>query len=249
MFRALARQILGLLAAACVAMPLSAQDLPKVEYSADTVMEHEAGAMQGKVYYAPGKERREMNQGGMNMVTISRHDKKVMWMLMPETKSYMEMPMGAQSAPGDISGYKMEHSEVGKDTLNGVPTTKSKLIMTGPDGGKLGGFMWSTKEGIMVKMDAISVDKGDKMRIKQELTNLKIGKQDPQLFEIPPGYQLSSMPGMPGMPGADMPSAGGERAADEDEQASADTGDAPEAQPKKQKKPGFSLDKLKDILR
>lgn len=242
----LTRQLLSLIATLCIAGAVPAQDLPNVEYSADQTMEHAEGAMQGKVYYAPGKERREMNQGGMNMANITRHDKKVVWMLMPEMKTYMEMPMGAgapASNPGDLSGYKMEHSEVGKETLNGVPTTKSKLVMTAPDGSKLGGFMWSTKEGIMVKMDAISMQEGKKMRIKQELTNLKIGKQDPQLFEIPPGYQ--AMQGMPGMPGAGMPEGAMGDANQPREDAA---GAAAEAQPAKPKKPGFSLDKLKKII-
>ena len=48
----------------------------------------------------------------------------------------------------------------------------------------------------MVKMDVIATTKGQKMRMKQEITNLKIGKQDPQLFEIPPGYQRGNMAGI-----------------------------------------------------
>lgn len=60
----------------------------------------------------------------------------------------------------------------------------------------MGGFMWMSKDNIMVKMDAVAIDKGSKNRFKSELTNIKIGKQDPALFEIPPGYQKMSMPGM-----------------------------------------------------
>jgi hypothetical protein len=77
-----------------------------------------------------------------------------------------------------------------------VNTTKSKIIMTGPKGEKMGGFMWATRDNIVVKMDAIAIDKKDKHRFKTELTNLKIGKQDTALFEIPPGYSKMSM-GMP----------------------------------------------------
>ena len=48
-------------------------------------------------------------------------------------------------------------------------------------------FMWTTKEGILAKLDAISVDQGKKDRFKLEMQNLKISKQPADLFEIPKG--------------------------------------------------------------
>lgn len=177
---------------------VTAGEAPKVEYSADSYMETAEGTMEGKVYSAPGKERRESVQQGEKMITIMRHDKKVMWMLKPEDKTYMEMKMSKGGRKDDLSSYKMETSTVGPETVNGVKTTKSKMIMTGPKGDKLGGFGWRTKEGIVVKMDAIAVDKKSKERIKSELKNLKVGKQDSSLFEIPSDYTKMDM-GMGGI--------------------------------------------------
>jgi hypothetical protein len=50
-----------------------------------------------------------------------------------------------------------------------------------------------TKDNIMMKLDVIAVDKGKKDRMKMELDNLKIGKQDPALFEVPSGYSKMDM--------------------------------------------------------
>jgi hypothetical protein len=169
---------------------------PKVEYSADSYMEMAEATMQGALHSAPGKERREYVMEGQKMVMIARHDKKVAWVLMPEDKSYMEMKFPKEGRKDDISGYKIETTTIGPETVNGVKTTKSKIIMTGPKGEKLGGFWWASKEGIIVKMDAISVDKGSKDRFKIELKNLKIGKQNPSLFEVPAGYTKMDMGGM-----------------------------------------------------
>lgn len=193
----LLKQIGVLFSALLLAGSGVAQNQPTVEYSADSIMEHDEGTMKGKVYVAPGKERREMSTGAEKMINIMRHDKKITWMLMPEDKMYMEMKqMAASQSKDDLSAYKIEQTTVGKETMNGVETTKSKIIMTGKDGSKMGGFMWMSKENIMVKMDAVSIDKGEKNRFKTELTNIKIGKQDPALFEIPPGFQKMDMPGM-----------------------------------------------------
>jgi hypothetical protein len=47
-------------------------------------------------------------------------------------------------------------------------------------------------------MDLLSKEGDKKMRISSELTNLKVGKQDPKLFEIPPGYTKNDMGAMMG---------------------------------------------------
>ena len=171
---------------------------PQVEYSADSVLETAEVSMKGHVNYTPTRERREMvmGSGGDKMIMITRHDKKVAWTLMPSEKMYMEASIAQAKSKEDLSSYKIEQTVIGPETVNGVSTTKSKIIMTGPKGEKMGGFMWTTKDNIVVKMDAIAIDKKQKHRYKTELTNLKVGKQDPKLFEVPAGYQKMSIPGM-----------------------------------------------------
>ena len=168
---------------------------PNVEYSADSVMETADGVMKGRVYVAPGKERREYDQDGEPMVMIVRNDKKVTWMLMPGNL-YMENKFPKEGRKDDMSSYKIETTTIGPETVNGINTTKSKVIMTGPNNSKLGGFSWVSKEGITVKLDAISVEGGTKERFKTELNNLQIGPQDKALFEIPKGYKKMNIGGM-----------------------------------------------------
>jgi hypothetical protein len=168
----------------------------KVEYSADSYVETAELKMKSKVHYAPGKERREMDTGGGRHITIMRWDRKVSWVVMPSENMYIENPL--KESDTDASGYKVENSQImGEETVDGVKTTKSKVILSDDKGNKFGGFMWTTKEGIQLKMDAISVDasQGTKMRMKMELKNVQIGKQDPKLFEIPAGYTKMNMGG------------------------------------------------------
>ncbi|OGW64974.1 MAG: hypothetical protein A3H49_00045 [Nitrospirae bacterium RIFCSPLOWO2_02_FULL_62_14] len=168
---------------------------PKVEYSADSTMETEGGmTMKSRVYHAPGKQRIEMGGEGGN-ITIMRKDKKVSWVLMGDI--YMEMPMN-QADSQDPHDMDIQQTAVGEETVNGVKTTKYKVITTKKDGSKFGGFFWTTKDGITVKMDLLSKEGKEKHRISSELTNLKIGKQDPKLFEIPPGYTKNDMGAMMG---------------------------------------------------
>jgi hypothetical protein len=138
------------------------------------------------------------------MVTITRTDKQLIWTLMPE-QMYMETSLqGAQQPPGsgdDTSDYTYERTEVGPDTIDGHRTTKFKVIATNPKGEKMGGFMWATPEGIQLKMDLIALVEGSKTRMKTGLSNLKIGRQDAALFEIPSGYTKMVMPSFGGRGG------------------------------------------------
>jgi hypothetical protein len=97
---------------------------------------------------------------------------------------------------------------VGEETLNGVKVTKYKTIATSTDGKKYGGFSWRTKEGINLKQDLLYKEGNDKKRMFTELNNLKIGKQDPQLFEIPDRFTKFDMGGMMSGPGMGRPRMG-----------------------------------------
>lgn len=185
-------------------LTVGAVSLPEVtvEYSADSTMEMEGGmTMKSRIYHTVDKDRIEMG-GSDGMATITRKDKKVVWQLMGNL--YMERPLDMSSQSGMDAFDLVEQAEVGQETVNGVKTTKSKVVAVKKDGsGKFGGFFWTTKEGITVKMDMLSKEGDRKMRMTSELTNLKIEKQNPALFEIPAGYtknDMGAMMGMGGMP-------------------------------------------------
>lgn len=162
----------------------------RVEYRADQVLESEDGTMKQRIYAAPGKQRMEMGES----IIVLRLDRGVQWIVMPEERMYLEQPI--DPAAGGSEGWQEETTVLGPDTVNGMETTKYKTIArrTGSED-KFGGFSWQTADGIVVKMDLISVEEGKKERFKLELTNLETGPQDPQLFEVPAGYQKTSMAG------------------------------------------------------
>src|SRR5688572_25110262 len=144
------------LCAAAVAGPSYAATLPipTVEYSADRAMQMEAGTIEGKVYSSKGKERMETSMKGMTSVMILRTDKKESYMLMPAQKMYMQMDFSkAQAQSGSQpADSNVEITEVGTETIEGQSTTKYKMIMKD---GSAGGFLWITKDGIVMKMDGV----------------------------------------------------------------------------------------------
>lgn len=165
---------------------------PSVEYSADRIIESDAGTITGKVYSALGKDRAETNMGGMRSIMILRRDRQLGWMLMPAQKMYQQMDFAkAQEQSGAAPDDQVEITQVGSESIEGFESTKYKMLMKD---GSAGGFIWITQDGIPVKMDMLSKSGRDKSRITMTLKNLQIGAQDPQLFELPAGY--TAMPAM-----------------------------------------------------
>lgn len=184
----------------------------EVSYSADYTMETAEGAMSGKLNVAPGKERREdFTPDGETMISIRRDDLGKLWMLMPSERMYMEMDLGAaadeESSVSRPEDFQTQLTEEGQESVNGVMTTKSKVVMTDADGSKMGGYWWMSADGILVKMDVIALTEGEKTRLKRELNNVVVGPQDAALFEIPKGYSPMMMgmgAQMLGLPGAEV---------------------------------------------
>ena len=176
--------LLGITGVQAASLPI-----PRVDYSANRVIESEAGTFTGKVYAAKDKERTEIALRGMESVTIVRRDKRLGWLLMPSHRLYSQLDLARAQQQSGSPADDVSVEEIGLDTVEGHATTKYKLLMKD---GSAGGFIWITGEGIAIKMDMLTKEGGKKSRMTMTLTNLKVGPQDAQLFELPRGY--NSMP-------------------------------------------------------
>lgn len=180
--------LLSLCALVCAGQAAAAAlPAPSVEYSADRLVETESGSFQGKVYSARDRERTETTMQGTQSVMILRRDRQLGWMLMPAQKMYQQVDFAqARQQSGAAPESEVEITEVGTETVAGLAATKYKMMMKD---GSAGGFVWITPEGIAVKMDMLSKSGGAKSRVTMTLSNVQIGAQDPQMFEVPDGYE------------------------------------------------------------
>jgi hypothetical protein len=168
--------------------------VPTVEYSADRIMETDAGTFSGRVYYSPEKERLEMSLGGMQSVMILRRDRGNAWMLMPAQRMYQEIDIQrAAEQSGSQAADQVDITEVGAEAVEGLAATKYRMVMKDGSGG---GFIWITTEGIPVKMDLLGRRGRERTRMTVTLQNVVIGPQDPSLFEPPSDY--TAMPSFKG---------------------------------------------------
>lgn len=155
--------------------------------SADQVMTANGKTMTSKIFVDHGKVRTEIKAGGMDMISIMRPDKKMIYSVMPAQKMVMEMPITSASMqePGVFSDAQRKFVADGEETINGIAcdrytyTDEKNHVMR----------MWVDHAKRMPVLM-----KSDDGAMKIEWKNVVMGPQSASLFEPPAGYQRMSMP-------------------------------------------------------
>jgi hypothetical protein len=170
--------------------------------------------MPGKFTFDSGKSRFEMDmtqsKGGQippdaaaqmkamgmdRIVMIGRPDKKVAYMVYPGMQSYVENALSdaeTTTAPGD---FKVETTELGKETVDGHPCVKNKVIVTGKDGTPHESTVWNATDLKNFPVKIQTTEQGREMSmLYKDIANTK---PDASAFEPPSGYtKYDSMPAM-----------------------------------------------------
>jgi len=116
-------------------------------------------------------------------------DKKVVLILMPEQKMYMEQvfdPSKAMASSEKVEG-EIERAPLGKDTVNGRAADKYKVTYQ-IEGSKSEMFQW-IESGSNLPVKSAAVDGSWSV----EYMNIKTGPQPDSLFEVPADYEKFSM--------------------------------------------------------
>lgn len=162
------------------------------EMSTTVVSTFSGHTNKAKLYMKADKMRME-SDAAAGSYTIIRRDLKKMWMVMPSTKSYMEMAEAKEDVPVPEEKVKGEVSRkvVGSETVDGHPCTKYEV--TAKVGEKtLTSFQWWATD-INFPIKAAALDGSWNVEYK----DIKIGSQADSLFELPDGFKKMSMPTMP----------------------------------------------------
>jgi hypothetical protein len=116
---------------------------------------------------------------------------------------YMEVPVGEflEQGGATLEGSEfLEQEAQGSETINGNRTTKYRVSVRDALGGtSSSGFVWVTAEMIPVKVD-MTTQGGNQVTI--ELSDIEVGPQPDEVFDVPDGYQKLSLGNLGGLAGA-----------------------------------------------
>lgn len=165
-------------------------------FTADQVKVTMGKTSTSKVYSSDKAVRVEKEERGKQSITILRLDQKAVWVLNPAQKTYMDMGgLGAASMElaNTVGDQKLQRDLLGSEQVGAYHCDKYR-VKTTLDGQTYTMLEWDAKElgGFAVKQ---ADEKGS---WSKEYQNVKLGPQDPSLFEIPPDYKKIDLGGMLG---------------------------------------------------
>lgn len=163
---------------------------PQVGFSAERTLVIDDHTYQGKIWAMPGRERHEQTIQGMRPVFLLRADSPLGEVVLAGIKTIVQFEM-----PPELRGLRvseLKQQPLGRDTVNGVATTRYAIDRPVADG-RAKGTLWLSRDGIPMRLvGTYTAAKGKVSTIRWELSQVKIGPQPAALFEPPPG--LSKLP-------------------------------------------------------
>ena len=162
----------------------------------------------------------QMKSMGMDrIVHIFLPDKKVAYMIYPGMKAYCAMDLSKTSAQKEGKEPKIEKTELGKETVEGHPCVKSKVVVTQDDGKTFESLQWQATDlkNFPIKSEMTSEDGSV---VTTLFKNVNQSKPDASLFEPPADFKkydtiqelmMSNMQHMMAAPGGNPGMGGGQQ--------------------------------------
>lgn len=192
---------LGLLAtpAAAAEPALELLDVP-VSYTADFTVSSDKGSYTGTVWHAHGRERRDFGTKGGGQSVLLRRDTDSAYLMKPASRWYVGLGLQAVGAlVGGIDSMQVDRRRLREEAVGNIRATRYKVAASGAKGGRFDGDAWfSAKDDILVRaIGELTEPNGKTSQVEMTLSDLKVGKVDERMFEVPSGWlgmDLRSMP-------------------------------------------------------
>ena len=154
------------------------------DFSADVINTHRGQVTRAKIYVQMGKIRMETH--GTEEFTVLRADKKVIWIVIPEEKTYIEIQSPQSQETGINMKGEVKRQYLSSETMNGHETKKYEVHYLDKDTlHKV--HQWIASDlNYPIKISALDGSWSTEYR------NIRIGSQPDSLFEIPQGFDKIS---------------------------------------------------------
>jgi len=159
------------------------------EFSAEQTTITQMTTEVGILYHRPDRWRLEVKGEKHTDISIFRLDKKVVWILLPKEKEYMEASLTEEDVPlpARIVG-EVDRAVIGREEVEGFLC--DKLVVRYSKEDEIGEMVFWVSSQLGVPLRSEAPDLG----WKAELKNIKLGAQPDEFFEIPPGYERFNPP-------------------------------------------------------
>jgi hypothetical protein len=186
------KRFLGAAAVVALLLFLSAGLSPAAEFSATSITKAGGQQTPGKVYVKGNKARHEIKMGGQTSIQILRPDKSVLWVILPQQKAYMEMPLTQEDQQKILLNLtekqKAKMKKVGTETVGNYDCDKYETTMSHQGKATKLSVCIAPELGAPIRMET------EDGSFTTELKDIKTGPLEDSLFEPPQGYKKMKMP-------------------------------------------------------
>jgi hypothetical protein len=158
----------------------------RVGFSAERILVVDGHRYVGRMWHMPGEQRHEQELPVIRPVFILRAGSAHGDLVLPQLHTVVEFALPREFAL--LTSPDLLRRPIGLETVNGVATTKYRIEEDLP-GEHIAGSLWLSRDGIPMRCDGkFEPRNGRPSTIYWELRDVKLGKQDQALFEVPQGY-------------------------------------------------------------
>jgi len=175
-------------------------------FSANMEVQAKDMTMPGQVAFSEGKSRFEMDMtkstgphmrpgmaeqmkamGMDKTIRITRPDKKLSYSIFPGFEAYAETPLKDPSADTAPEKFKIETTELAKETVDGHPCVKNKVVVTDEKGAKHEATVWNATDLKNFPVKITQSDDGEE--VTMVFKDVKLAKPDKAQFDPPSAYK------------------------------------------------------------
>ena len=133
----------------------------------------------------PGATARMKSMGMDRMISITRPDLKLAYIVYPDLNSYAVMTQQYSSASSAAANFKIETTELGKETVDGHECVKNKVVVIDKEGNKHESTGWNATD--LKKFPVKIAMNEDGRSVRMLFKDISFGKPAASNFEPPTG--------------------------------------------------------------
>jgi len=150
------------------------------------------------VFWEKRKLRMNINEGDQEMSMIMLLDEETNYMLMHELSMYQEVNSKRANKQFQNSATMQftNQQELGTEEANGFMCTKYTADFADEAGNTGNGTYWVNSDNIVVRAVMTTKRRRKTTETTMDLTNVQVGDQPDELFEVPANYQSLGLGGL-----------------------------------------------------
>lgn len=163
-----------------------------VEFSALIIEKDNGVEQRGKIFVAENMSRYELE--GSSEIVVTRHDKKVIWLIFPKLRKYVEQPYLGEpkqnyAGAGEINTGDLTREFIQHEMVDSYRLKKFLVTVKYNNGENMDRYHEWYRDNFPVPVKTASLDG----KTSYEYINIKPGRPPVEFFSKPKGYKKITM--------------------------------------------------------